>query len=97
MLKTEYEDAIRLIADVAEKTAALAGVGAMEIAGQIISCMVADPKFMRQFFECPSEAMLSDRFDARCNGALSYHAINGTIVDPKLVAEQRRPNKARHP
>lgn len=84
------ENAIRLIADTAEKTAYFAGVGAMETAGQIISCMIADQKFMREFFECPSKALLSDRFDARCNGALTYHAVNGTIVDPKLVAESRR-------
>lgn len=90
MLKKEHEEAIRLIANVAETFARNAGVGAMETAGMIVSCAANDPKFLRAFFENPTEAMLSDRFDQLCNGCLTHHAVNGEIVDPKNHAESRR-------
>ena len=88
-MKTPQET-VKLIADTAEGFAEQAGVGGMEIAGQIISCCMADPKFMQLFFENPVEAMLSDRFDQLYNGHLTHHATNGEIVDPKLLAQSRR-------
>lgn len=73
-----------LIAQIAEVSATVgfhAGVGAMELAGQIVSCLYASPHQVERFMAEGSELFIDGTFDP-ANGLLSYMAISGKVTSP---------------
>ncbi|WEK05725.1 MAG: hypothetical protein P0Y65_05580 [Candidatus Devosia phytovorans] len=58
-----------------------AGVGAVETAGFIISCLAASPEQIDRFMAEGSELIL-DGTIAPENGGLTYFASNGELVSP---------------
>lgn len=77
----ERRQLIVKIAEVASSVAFQAGEPAMEIAGQILSVLAADPALADRFMQEGSELILDRTIDAR-KGRLSYRSIHGQIVDP---------------
>jgi hypothetical protein len=76
---------------VAEVSAAFAwqsGVGAMEIAGQIISVLHANPERIDRFMAEGSELFLDGTLSPE-NGSLSYMAISGRVTHPSVLRKHK--------
>lgn len=71
------------VAGLASAQAAGAGVGACELAGLIVSVLVANPDLQDAFVADPAACFWanSERFNYD-NGALSWHGQNGQVVTP---------------
>lgn len=63
-----------------------AGVGGVETAGFIVSCLAANPEHLDRFMAEGAELVL-DGTIAPENGGLNYYSSKGALVDP---AERRR-------
>lgn len=77
-------DVIRRIAEVATAVGFQANVGASEIAGQIVSCLYANPEHIQRFMEEGTELFIDGTFDPK-NGSLSYMAMSGKITSPSTL------------
>ena len=75
----EANRVIQLIAAAVKNRAVLAGVGSMELAGQLVSVLAGNPEWQREFFADPGEFMLSGKFRAE-NGILTWHSKGGEIM-----------------
>lgn len=81
---TEMVDANEFIRKVAEVSAAVgwqANVGAMELAGQIISVLYARPELLPRFMAEGVELFIDGSFGVE-NGALTYVSIGKGIISP---------------
>lgn len=76
------------VAEVATAVGWQAGVGASETAGQIISCLYANPEHLERFMAEGSELFIDGTFNPE-NGSLSYLAINGEITSPAKLRQIR--------
>lgn len=72
---------IRRIADVAAAVGFQAGEPAMELAGQIVSVLAANPEHVDRFIHQGAELFLDGTMQV-ANGCLPYRAVNGAIVSP---------------
>lgn len=75
------QDFIRQVAEVSAAVAFQAGVGAMEIAGQIISVLYAHPEHIDRFMDEGSGLLIDGTLNPE-NGCLSYMAVDGVIRRP---------------
>lgn len=76
---------------VAEVSAAVgwqAGVGAVETAGQIISCLYVNPGELERFMTEGSELILDGTVSAQ-NGSLTYYAGDGRVVSPSQLRKNK--------
>lgn len=69
------------VAAVSASVGRSAGVGGVETAGQIISCLAAGPENLDRFMVEGAELIL-DGTIAIANGSLSWHASDGRVVSP---------------
>jgi hypothetical protein len=81
------QDIIRHIATVATRIGDRAGEPAMELAGQIISVLAANPEMTGDFMTHGAELFIDGRMNVE-HGCLPYRAINGTIVSPALLRQK---------
>ncbi|NTE87244.1 hypothetical protein G6L50_11670 [Agrobacterium rubi] len=61
---------------------------AMEMAGQIISILSANPEHIGRFMTEGSELFLDGTFNHE-NGSLTYRAMNGSILSPSVLREKK--------
>lgn len=85
---TTAKELLDRIAEVANAVAWQAGVGGMEVAGQIVSGLYANPEHIERFMVEGPELIIDGTL-APDKGCLSYTAINGSIMTP---AELRKRN-----
>lgn len=76
------------IAEVATAVGFQAGEGAMEIAGQIVSALHANPELIERFMAEGDELFIDGSLDT-ARGSLTYRAINGAIVSPATLRQRR--------
>lgn len=72
---------IRRIAEIASGVGFQAGEPAMELAGQIVSVLAANPEHIDRFMHEGPELFIDGTMKVE-NGCLNYRAINGSIVSP---------------
>lgn len=80
-----------LIAKIAQVAAAVgfqAGVPALDIAGQMVSILAANPEHIDRFMVEGTELFLDGTFDYE-NGSLTYRAMNGAILSPSVLREKK--------
>lgn len=76
------------VAEVSISVGWQAGVGASETAGQIISCLYANPEHIDRFMAEGAELFIDGTF-AFENGALTYHAMDGRVLSPSVLRERK--------
>lgn len=81
MTEISAHDFINRVAEVATAVGWQAGVGAMELAGQIISCLHANPEHLERFMK-EGSGLFIDRTFTFENGSLTYMAISGQVLSP---------------
>jgi hypothetical protein len=79
---------IDLIAEVAAAVGFQAGVGAMELAGQIVSVLHANPEHIDRFMYEGVALFHDGTFDA-VNGSLTYMAISGKVTAPTSLRKAK--------
>lgn len=79
---------IQKIAQVATAVGWQAGEPAMEIAGMIVSALAANPEHIERFMSEGTELLLDRTLNFE-NGSLTYRAINGSILSPSVLREQK--------
>jgi len=82
------ETIIRRIAEVANAVGRQAGVGASELAGQIVSCLYANPEHIQRFMDEGTELFIDGTFSPE-NGSLTYLARNGNVVSPSVLRKTK--------
>jgi hypothetical protein len=82
------KELIEKIAQVSVAVGFQAGEPAMEIAGQIVSVLAANPENIDRFMAEGTELFLDGTFNAE-NGSLTYRAINGSILSPTALRRQK--------
>jgi hypothetical protein len=78
------EAVIAKIAQVASGVGFQANVPALDIAGQIVSILAANPEHIARFMVEGTELFLDGTFDYE-NGSLTYRAMNGLILSPSVL------------
>lgn len=81
-------DLVAKIAQVSTAVALQANEPAMEMAGQIISILAANPEHIERFMTEGSELFLDGTFNHE-NGSLTYRAMNGSILSPSVLREKK--------
>lgn len=81
MAETTAREFVTKVAEVSAAIGWQSGTGAMEMAGQIISCLYANPDAIDRFMAEGTELLLDGTL-APENGALTYHAVDGNIYSP---------------
>lgn len=81
-------DFLRKVAQVANNVSIAAGVGGMELAGQIISVLYANPEHIERFMVEGGELFIDGTLDPK-NGCLTYMAESGRITDPSVLRVER--------
>jgi hypothetical protein len=76
------------VAEVANAIGFHAGVGGVETAGQIISCLYANPDALERFMAEGTE-LIFDQTISMQNGSLSWHASDGRLVSPSQYRERK--------
>jgi len=82
------EEFIKKCAQVANAVGIQANIGGMELAGQIVSVLAANPEHIDRFMREGAELMIDGTLDAK-NGCLTYLAINGNITSPSVARTER--------
>lgn len=82
------EAVISKIAQVATAVGFQSCEPAMEIAGQIVSILAANPEHIARFMVEGTELFLDGTFDYE-NGSLTYRAMNGLILSPSFLREKK--------
>jgi hypothetical protein len=85
---TTAKEFIQKVAEVSIAVGWQANVGASETAGQIISCLYANPEHLDRFMTEGSELFIDGTF-AFENGALTYHASDGRVLSPSVLRERK--------
>ena len=86
---------IAQIASVARAVGWQAGVGASEIAGQIVSRLARDPGLIPRFMADGSSMFLAGEF-ATERGCLTYMAANGSVYSPEFLAAHKQVEIIKH-
>lgn len=81
-------DVISRIAQVASAVGLQANVGAMELAGQIVSVLYAHPNLIDRFMAEGTELFIDGTFDAS-NGSLTYRSIGGDVLSPTVLRQAK--------
>ncbi|MDR6818445.1 hypothetical protein J2X76_003622 [Neorhizobium sp. 2083] len=81
-------DLVAKIAQVSTAVGFQANEPAMEMAGQIVSILAANPEHIERFMSEGSELFLDGTFNHE-NGSLTYRAINGSILSPSVLREKK--------
>jgi hypothetical protein len=81
-------DLIAKIAETANGVGFQAGEPAMELAGQIVSVLAAHPEHIDRFMVEGTELFLDGTFNIE-NGSLTYRALNGSILSPSVIRQQK--------
>lgn len=76
------------VAEVSAAFADAAGVGGVETAGQIISCLAASPENLDRFMVDGAELILDGTIGIGLGG-LSWHAADGRVVSPSEYRKRR--------
>lgn len=79
---------INRIAEVANAIGHQAGIGASEMAGQIISFLYANPEHIERFMAEGVELFIDGTF-AFEKGALTYQTADGRILSPAVLREKK--------
>jgi hypothetical protein len=79
---------IEKIAQVANAVGWQAGEPAMELAGQIVSVLAANPEHIDRFMKEGSGLFLDGTFNAE-NGCLTYRSIGGDVLSPAVLRQQK--------
>ncbi|YP_010115375.1 hypothetical protein PBC5_gp58 [Sinorhizobium phage PBC5] len=79
---------VKKIAKVATAVGFQAGEPAMELAGQIVSVLAANPEHIGRFMAEGSELFLDGTFNPE-NGSLAYRSIGGDILHPSVLRQQK--------
>jgi hypothetical protein len=82
------KELIEKIAQVSVAVGFQAGEPAMEIAGQIVSVLAANPENIDRFMVEGAELFLDGTLNHE-NGSLTYRAINGSILSPSVLREKK--------
>lgn len=82
-------DVVSKIAQVATAVGFQANEPAMEMAGQIVSVLAANPEHIDRFMAEGSELFLDGTFNHE-NGSLTYRAMDGSILSPSVLREKKR-------
>lgn len=88
------QETIERIATIAENFGRLAGVGAMETAGSIISFLANHPEHIDDFMSGKS-SLVDWPIGWHEQGRLTWHAQNGKIVSPQDARLHRTVQKMR--
>jgi hypothetical protein len=83
-----YEQAITDIANAATAVGFQAGEPAMELAGQIVSVLAANPELIERFRREGTELFIDGSFDP-AKGSLSYRATSGATMTPAELRSKR--------
>lgn len=81
-------DLVAKIAQVASGVGFQANVPALDIAGQILSILAANPEHIDRFMVEGTELFLDGTFNYE-NGSLTYRAVNGSILSPSVLRERK--------
>lgn|GEM_PF-3007486 len=79
---------VRRVAEVTTAVGFQAGEPAMELAGQIVSVLAAHPEQTDRFIANGSELFIDGTLNHE-NGSLTYRAMNGDILHPSVLREQK--------
>lgn len=80
---------IKRIAEVAQGIGDAAGVGASELAGQIVSCLAKKPEIIERFMLDGAEMIISGEI-ATENGVLTFHRQDGKVTTPDALRVSRQ-------
>ena len=84
------EAVIKRIAEVAHAVGCQAGVGATELAGQIISVLAANPQIIDRFMRDGYGAFIDGPISLDVvNGCLTYYAQTGEVLSPAELHKRR--------
>jgi hypothetical protein len=89
VVETTAEALIEQIASVARAVGGQAGVGASEVAGQIVSRLAKDPHLIPRFMADGSSMMLDGEF-LQERGCLTYMAANEKVYTPEFLAAHKQ-------
>lgn len=81
-------DLVAKIAQVSHAVGWQANEPAMELAGQIVSVLAANPEHIDRFMAEGTELFLDGTFNAE-NGSLTYRSIGGEILSPSVLRSQK--------
>lgn len=81
-------DLVAKIAQVSATVGFQANEPAMEMAGQIVSVLAANPEHIDRFMAEGSELFLDGTLNHE-NGSLTYRAVNGSILSPSILREKK--------
>lgn len=81
-------DVIAKIGQVASAVGFQANVPALDIAGQIVSILAANPEHIDRFMLEGTELFLDGTFNYE-NGSLTYRAMSGAILSPSVLREKK--------
>lgn len=84
----QWREIIDQIAEVSEGVGHQANVGAMELAGQIVSVLHANPEHVERFMAEGAELFIDGTFLPE-NGSLSYLAMNGKVTTPAMLRQEK--------
>lgn len=79
---------IKRVVEVSNVTGMMAGVGAMELAGQIVSGLAANPEHLQRFMDEGSELLIDGTLSPE-NGCLTFWAMNGNLNTPANLRKQK--------
>lgn len=79
---------VERIAQVANAVGWQADEPAMELAGQIVSVLAANPEQIERFMSGGAELFLDGTFNAE-NGCLTYRSIGGEILSPSVFRARK--------
>lgn len=85
---SDMEALIAKIAQVANAVGWQANEPAMEIAGMIVSSLAANPEHIARFMAEGTKLLLDGTISFE-NGALTYRAINGSILSPSYLRRHK--------
>ena len=86
------EQVIGHIGQVAEAVAWQAGVGASEMAGMIISCLLAKPELIERFL-IEGSGLLVDGSIGPDQGCMTFHRADGRVTTPEELRMARAARK----
>lgn len=86
--KHSAADIIAQIAQVASGVGFQANVPALDIAGQIVSILAANPEHIDRFMAEGTELFLDGTFNYE-NGSLTYRAMSGDILSPSVLRKKK--------
>ncbi|MDX1158406.1 hypothetical protein GOL34_25260 [Sinorhizobium medicae] len=79
---------VERIAQVANAVGWQADEPAMELAGQIVSVLAANPEQIERFMSGGAELFLDGTFNAE-NGCLTYRSMGGEILSPSVLRARK--------